>query len=214
MGLPVYSGVEEALKMLNIRRMNALEHEKTDEGKLARKMWTLKWKLFEKRQREQWNKSEGGEHDYIGTGSVDTTVLKICRYSCTSHFKTTHKKCPFNKGTMRYLEWLIQRIPRKQSWWNLQLMTFLKLIVINDEYDSDIDWYDSSEYDSDMDIEELAYEKCDCPNYPSHQHLCFLNPKKSGWILESKFNMEDANEDAKFDDIKDKIKLEDSSSNN
>ena len=37
--------------------------------------------------------------------------------------------------------------------------------------------YDSSEYDSDMDIEELAYKRCNCPNYPSHQRSCFLNPK-------------------------------------
>ena len=50
----------------------------------------------------------------------------------------------------------------------------------------------------------------------------FSKSKKSGWILENEFNMEDADEDTKFDDIKDNIdiklqnvniKLEDSSSN-
>ena len=53
MDLPVYTGVEEALKLFNTKRMEALEYAKTSRGKQERKRWKFKRKVLEKCKREQ-----------------------------------------------------------------------------------------------------------------------------------------------------------------
>ena len=71
MELPVYSDVEEALKLFNTERMKRLKYAQSEEGIKARKT-KLKIRVYAKRQREQWNIRQGGN---IGSGDVKSEAL-------------------------------------------------------------------------------------------------------------------------------------------
>lgn len=157
MGLPVFSGVEEALKLANTKRMKALEYIKSEEGIKTRKAWKFNRRVREKQQRENWNRKKGGNHDYYGTDDIKPEVHDTCRCGSTSHLKTTHKDCPFNKGT--------KKLDRKK--------VEVDDNSASDDY-SDIDESSLYESDSDMDI-ELMYQQCTCPNYPAHLKTCYLS---------------------------------------
>ena len=70
MNLPVFSGVEEVLKMGNKKRARGLRKQKTEEMKKKRKLWKKKRKVDEKKRRENWSSKKGGGHDY-GNDSMD-----------------------------------------------------------------------------------------------------------------------------------------------
>ena len=144
MDLPVYTGVEEALKLFNTKRMEALEYAKTSRGKQERKRWKFKRKVLEKCKREQWSKAHGN-HDYLGSdGGLDN----------------------------------IRRPSRQEA---------TKLSKPPSDDEGDIDGYSDmyeSESDSDMNIEEMMYERCYCPNYPSHLRTCPFNIKQMSRVLD------------------------------
>ena len=171
MDLPVYTGVKEVLKLLNTKRMEALEYAKTSRSKQERKRWKLKRKVLEKRKREQWSKAHG-DHDYLGSdGGLDD----IRRPS-------PQKATKFSK-------------PPADDESNI------------DEYS---DMYESD--DSDMNIEEMMYERCYCPNYPSHLRTCPFNIKQMSRVLDFSTNCDSTLETGTKLEAEDNERKEDSNS--
>ena len=66
MGLPVFSGVPAILKMLNNKRHKILENQKTKLGRLKRKRYLKRRKVYDRKKREAWTKTAGKGHDYHG----------------------------------------------------------------------------------------------------------------------------------------------------
>ena len=108
--LPVYDGIQQALEVFNQQRKVALDKLKTDEAK--RKRLQLKMKRTKESQiRKAWSKKHGHdtygdeaediEHDHSlinrGKKRQKASEGKCAACGSTTHRRSNHKDCPFNK---------------------------------------------------------------------------------------------------------------------
>ena len=108
--LPVYDGVHRALEDFNNLRMEKLEHEKTEKPKKRRIMLKVE-RTKDAQRRKEWSRKHG--HDTYGDDEdSDTAELKPkqkksikgqkmvegqCKRGSTTHLRTSHNECPYNK---------------------------------------------------------------------------------------------------------------------
>ena len=109
--LPVYDGVHRALEEFNNLRMEKLEHEKTEKSKKRRIMLKVE-RTKDAQRRKEWSRKHG--HDTYGDDEdSDTAELKPkektkskkgqkmvegqCKCGSTTHLRTSHSECPYNK---------------------------------------------------------------------------------------------------------------------
>ena len=109
--LPVYDGVHRALEEFNNLRMENLEHEKTEKSKKRRIMLKVE-RTKDAQRRKEWSRKHG--HDTYGDDEdSDTAELKPkakkkskkgqkmvegqCECGSTTHLRTSHNECPYNK---------------------------------------------------------------------------------------------------------------------
>ena len=109
--LPVYDGIHRALEDFNKLRMEKLEHENTEKSKKRRIMLKVE-RTKDAQRRKEWSRKHG--HDTYGDDEdSDTAELKPkakkkskkgqkmvegqCKCGSTTHLRTSHNECPYNK---------------------------------------------------------------------------------------------------------------------
>ena len=108
MGLPLLHGVEAVLKQANVKRFEMLEHSKTEAAKKKKIQWKSQHRGTNQEKRKKWGRSQKVQHSYgdaddeepfVSTPTRSTRKRgKSCRCGSTSHSRTTHRDCPYNKN--------------------------------------------------------------------------------------------------------------------
>ena len=115
--LPVFDGVYAALEAFNRRRKIRLDYQKTDKYKQRRIELKVE-RTLDAQRRKDWSKKHG--HDTYGSGDSDeddgelksnvqkkrkqgqiSTGGKCKSCGSTSHLRSNHSECPFNKQNMK-----------------------------------------------------------------------------------------------------------------
>ena len=110
MKLPVFDGVQEALERYNVQRKRALDEYKTEARKKRRVQLKVQ-RTKESQRLMEWSKKHG--HDTYGHNDDDLecasakvaskgrkkkTLGKCRACGSSTHQRSNHKDCPFNKG--------------------------------------------------------------------------------------------------------------------
>ena len=113
--LPVYDGVHRALEEFNELRMEKLRYTKIEESKKRRIILKIE-RTKDAQRRKEWSRKHG--HDTYGDDEdSDTAELKPkekkksnkgqrmvegqCKCGSTTHLRTSHKLCPYNKKRLK-----------------------------------------------------------------------------------------------------------------
>ena len=169
--LPLLDGMEAVLKQANIRRVRESERNKTEAVKRLNQRAIARHRGEEQVARQKWVKSQKVSHTYgITEESLDSSTLSspvkaespsmnvralqqskmACKCGSTSHSRTSHRDCPFNKGKEK------AAFPRAHD------------SCDDDEHSEDEMEIESAFEDLSSDDEQLH---CACPNGDRGTHL-------------------------------------------
>ena len=172
--LPVVDGIQDKLERYVISRGRALKRMKEEKQKRKRIQRKIDRKA-EQEARKQWSKKHGG--DTYGEGySSDSEEEKKprkkkeessqCKCGSTTHYRTTSKKCPYNKSITRG-----QSVHCKDQPLESEQLTVSKQFSKRGQ---------SSREDnqlSSMDDEDISSCTCTCGSLRAHKTDCPLNPR-------------------------------------
>ena len=104
MKLPIFEGIVEALQRDNKHRRKSLDYAKTTHVK-KRTIQLKKMRAVEAKERIKWSKKHGNDTYFGNSGDEDneddvktqSKSKKQCVCGSTTHERSSHKDCPFNK---------------------------------------------------------------------------------------------------------------------
>ena len=103
--LPLYDGLQEHLEIQNRKRKEHLDFQKTEQQK-KRRIELKKMRTIDAQRRKEWSKKHGqdtygdvSENSLVNTNARNSGNASGSRCKCgsTTHKRTSHKECPYNK---------------------------------------------------------------------------------------------------------------------
>lgn len=138
LNLPVYDGLQEQLELLNKKRKDMLDDEKTE----ARRIELKKERTLDAQHRKEWSKKHG-HHTYgdtveessaktVTAGQSKKGSATKCYCGSTTHKRSTHKNCPLRN---RYLTAPVHEVSEADISFDAEglTMNFVELPCSDDE---------------------------------------------------------------------------------